>query len=108
MNTIYKFMQECRTFFVATVDADQPRVRPFGAVCVYEGKLYICANNQKKVSQQIKANPKIEISAVAADGRWLRLSAQAYADDGLFEVYYLANATGTICSFDGSNEVHTF
>ena len=131
METIYHFLKDCQTFYLATADGDQPRVRPFGAVCIYNGKLYICANNQKLVSKQMKTNPKIEISTASADGRWLRLTAEtvthddrgarqamldAYpniqqmykADDGFFEVYYLKNATGVICSFDGKNEMHTF
>jgi uncharacterized pyridoxamine 5'-phosphate oxidase family protein len=131
METIYQFIKDCQTFYLATMDGDQPRVRPFGAVCIYDGKLYICANNQKLVSKQIKANPKIEISTAAGDGRWLRLTAEAItddnrdarqamldahpgiqqmykADDRLFEVYYLKNATGVICSFEGKKETHTF
>ena len=131
MQTIYQFMKDCQTFYLATMDGDQPRVRPFGAVNIYDEKLYICANNQKLVSKQMKANPKIEISTTAEDGRWLRLTAEAVADDnreacqamldaypsiqqmykaddGLFEVYCLKNAMGVICSFDGNNETHTF
>jgi uncharacterized pyridoxamine 5'-phosphate oxidase family protein len=131
MNEIYKFLQECQTFYLATVDNGSPRVRPFGAVCIYEGKVYICTNNQKPVFKQMKENPKIEISGMDKDGSWLRLSADAIqddkrgarqamldatpgiqsmytADDGLFEVFYLKNATGSIHSFSGSNEEYEF
>ena len=131
MQTIYQFMKECQTFYLATMDGDQPRVRPFGAVCIYDGKMYICANNQKPVSKQMKVNPKVEIRAASGDGRWLRLTAEALADDNrdarqamldeypsiqqmykaddrLFEVYHIKNATGVICSFDSNNETHTF
>ena len=131
MEAILQFLKDCKTFYIATMDGDQPRVRPFGAVCSIGGKLYICANNKKLVAQQIRANPKIEISATSEDRRWLRLTAEAIvddrreareamldalpnlrnmysADDGLYEVYYLRNATGVINSFGGENEVHTF
>jgi uncharacterized pyridoxamine 5'-phosphate oxidase family protein len=124
-------MKDCQIFYLATMDGNQPRVRPFGAVCIYDGKLYICANNQKLVSKQMKVNPKVEISTTSQDGRWLRLTAEAVADDnrdarqamldahpniqqmykaddGLFEVYRIQNAKGVICSFDGKNETHTF
>jgi len=131
MKTIHKFLQDNQTFYLATIDGDQPRVRPFGAVCLFEEKLYICTNNQKAVYRQMKANPKIEISAAAQNGSWLRLSAKAIADDnpaarqamldavpsiqgmykaddGIFEVLYLKNATGLICDFDGKAEKHEF
>jgi uncharacterized pyridoxamine 5'-phosphate oxidase family protein len=131
MQTIIKFLQENSPFYIATIDGSQPRVRPFGAVCAINNKMYICCNNKKEVFKQMKANPKIEISATAKDGSWLRLTAEAVqddnqaarqsmldaapdlknmykADDGLFEVFYLKNAAGVISSFDGKNEKHTF
>jgi len=132
METIAQFLKNSQTFYLATDDNGQPRVRPFGAVCVFNGRLYFCFNNKKAVFAQIKANPKIEISATAASGdKWLRLSAEAVvhespearrfmldalpalqgmysADDGLFEVFYLQNAVGVIQSFGGEAETHTF
>jgi uncharacterized pyridoxamine 5'-phosphate oxidase family protein len=132
MQTIQKFLQDNTPFYIATIDGAQPRVRPFGAVNLLNGKLYICCNNTKPVFKQMKANSKIEISATTKEGnRWLRLTAEAVhddsqsarqamldatpnlknmykADDGLFEVFYLKNATGVIQSFDGLNEKHTF
>lgn len=130
METIVKFLRDCGTFYLATMDGDQPRVRPFGAVSVYEGKLYICTNSTKPVSAQLKQNPKIEISGTI-EGTWLRLAAVARlddragakaqmleenpslkgmysADDGIFEVYYLENATANILSFSGRNDTVTF
>ena len=106
---------------MATVDGDQPRVRPFGAVCEFEGKFYLVTNNTKDVYKQMLANPKIEISGMA-DNKWIRLSAEAVRDDrrearkamldaneglrnmyneddGKVEVLYLKNATAVICSF---------
>jgi len=132
MDTIVKFLQDCKVFYVATAENDQPRVRPFGAVCVYDGRLYIGTHNQKPVSKQMKTNPKIEISAMSPDGdTWLRLTSEAVAhdcrearqamldavpsiqsmynaDDGLFEVFYLQNASGSICTFGSQPDVHTF
>ena len=75
MDEILAYLKNCGTFYLATTEGDQPRVRPFGAVCAFEGKLYICTNNRKKVYHQMLENPKVEISA-ADKGSWLRLSAE--------------------------------
>ena len=61
MNEVVKYLQKCGTFYLATVEGDQPHVRPFGAVCEFEGKLYIVTNNKKKVYNQMKANGKVEM-----------------------------------------------
>ena len=121
MKEVLEFLQKAGTFYVATVDGDQPRVRPFGAVCEFEGKLYLVTNNTKDVYKQMLANPKLEISGMA-DDKWIRLSAEAVRDDrrearkamldanegmrsmyneddGKVEVLYLKNATAAICSF---------
>ena len=63
MERVVKFLKEAGTYYLATVDGDQPRVRPFGTVNVFEGKLYIQTGKVKDVSKQIHANPKVEISA---------------------------------------------
>lgn len=132
METTAQFLKDCQTFYLATAEENgQPHVRPFGAVCVFEGKLYIVTNNQKKVFAQMLKNPKIEISGMA-NGKWIRLEAEAVhdprleareamlednkdslsrmysADDGLMEVFSLKNATATICSFTDEPEVHKF
>ena len=62
MNDVVKYLQECGTFFLATVEGDQPHVRPFGAVCEFEGKLYIVTNNKKDVYNQMKVNGKVNIN----------------------------------------------
>ena len=121
MESAYEFLKECGVFYLATVEDDQPRVRPFGAVCVFEDKLYIITNNQKDVYKQIQTNSKVEISGMAK-GKWIRLAAEAVRDDrvearkamldanpslrsmykeddGLMEVLILQNAKGAICSF---------
>ena len=130
MQTVVDFLKECETFYLATVEGDQPRVRPFGAVIVFEGKMYICTNKTKAVSAQMKNNAKIEISGTVK-GDWLRLTAtaalddrqevrqamlEAYpsltrmysADDGIFEVYAIENASAVIRSFAGRNDCCEF
>ncbi|WP_054697722.1 pyridoxamine 5'-phosphate oxidase family protein [Syntrophomonas palmitatica] len=121
MQEVYEFLKKCGTYFIATMDGDQPRVRPFGTVEIFENKLYIQTGKVKNVSKQIKANPKIEICALA-DGKWIRIEAVAVeddriepkqhmldaypqlksmyaADDDNTQVLYLTNATATIASF---------
>ena len=131
MKEVLDYLKACGTFYLATNEGDQPRVRPFGAVCEFEGKLYITTNNKKNVFAQLKKNPKVEISAMNK-GTWIRLEAEAVhddrreareammednkavlskmysVDDGIFEVLYLKNATATICSFTGEPKVIKF
>lgn len=126
MNKAAQFLKDCGTFFLATDDEGQPRVRPFGAVAEFEGKTYISTNNTKKCYKQMLKNAKIEISGVLG-GKWIRITGEAVADsrreakqamleenpllkkmysldDGIFEVLYLNNATATIYSFTGEPE----
>ncbi len=121
MQRVYDFLKKCGTYYLATTEGDQPRVRPFGTVDIFEGKLYFQTGKIKPVANQLKANPKIEISGMA-DGKWIRLTAEAVLDDnvpaqehmleaypelkGLYkpgdgntEVYYLKNARALLCSF---------
>ena len=121
MKKAYDFLKACGVFYLATADGDQPRVRPFGAVAVFEEKLYLITGNGKQVFKQLTADPKIEISGMAG-GEWIRLSAAAVRDerreakaamleqnpdlramysedDGVMEVFYLKNAEASICSF---------
>ena len=130
MKETLEFLKKAGTFYLATMDGDQPRVRPFGAVCEFEGKLYLVTNNKKDVYKQIMANPKIEISGMA-DGKWIRLSGEAVQDprreakkamldanpglrgmynedDGIVEVLYLRNAAAVFCSFTDAPVTHTF
>lgn len=131
MKEVLDYLKACGTFYLATNEGDQPRVRPFGAVSEFEGKLYIATNNKKDVFAQMKKNPKVEISGMNK-GTWIRLEAEAISDDrrearaammddnkaslskmyavddGIFEVLYLKNATATICSFTGDPKVIKF
>jgi len=121
MKQVYEFLKKAEVYYLATVDGDQPRVRPFGTIDLFEDKLYIQTGKVKPVADQMKANPKVEISAMA-EGKWIRIEAEAVLDeniaaqehmldaypnlkamyqpgDGNTEVYYLKNATAQICSF---------
>ena len=80
MEEVYEFLKKCGTFYIATMDGDQPRVRPFGVVNIFEGKLYIQTGKSKNVSKQMQANPKVEISAFM-DGTWIRLEGTVVRDD---------------------------
>ena len=124
MESVVKFLKEAGTYYLATVDGDQPRVRPFGTINVFEGKIYIQTGKIKDVSKQLHANPKAEICAFK-DGEWIRVSGElieddriearqsmldAYpslqgmykADDGNTEVLYFKDATATFYSFGGA------
>ena len=75
MEQVAKFLKEADTYYLATVEGDQPRVRPFGTAHIFEGKLYIQTGKSKAVSKQIHANPKVEICAFK-DGEWLRVAGE--------------------------------
>ena len=127
---VCQFLKDANTYYLATVDGDQPRVRPFGTAHIFEKKLYIQTGKSKDVAQQILANPKVEISGMAA-GKWIRLSGKLVLDDR-FEakksmldaypslqsmysaedentaVFYFEDATATFCSFTDAPETVTF
>ncbi len=130
MKRVEQFLKDAGTYYLATTEGDQPRVRPFGTIHLFEGKLYIQTGKVKNVSKQIHANPKVEICAFK-DGEWLRIAGElveddrrearqsmldAYpalqqmysVDDGNTEVFYLKNATATFSSFTKEPEIVTF
>lgn len=80
MQEVYDFLKKAETYYLATVDGDQPRVRPFGTVDIFDGKLYIQTGKKKDVAKQLAANPKAEICAFK-DGKWLRVSGELVEDD---------------------------
>lgn len=121
MNEVLKYLQDCGTFYLATAENDQPHVRPFGAVCEFEGKLYIVTNNQKDVYNQMKVNGKVEISGMNKD-TWIRLKgvvkedtrrearvamldaneslrSMYSVDDNLMTVFAFESGVATSCSF---------
>ncbi len=130
MNEVYDFLKSAQTYYLATVEGDQPRVRPFGTVDIFEDKLYIQTGKIKSVSKQLHANPKAEICAFK-DGTWLRvagelisddrveakahmlagypeLQAMYSAEDGNTEVFYFKNATATFSSFTAAPRTVNF
>lgn len=80
MQRVCDFLKTAGTYYLATVEGDQPRVRPFGTVHIFEGKLYIQTGRLKPVAQQLAANPKAEICAFK-DGSWLRVAGELVEDD---------------------------
>lgn len=130
MKKVYDFLKSAETYYLATVEGDQPRVRPFGTVNIFEDKLYIQTGKIKPVSKQIAANPKVELCAFK-DGTWLRLSGELVEDDrieakkamldaypelrgmynendGNTQILYFKNATATFSSFSAPSETETF
>lgn len=77
---VYQFLNQAETYYLATVDGDQPRVRPFGTALLREGKLYIQTGKGKDVTKQIARNPKVELCAFR-DGTWLRVAGELVDDD---------------------------
>ena len=130
MQEVYRFLKEAGTYYLATVEGQQPRVRPFGTVNIFEGRLYIQTGKRKDVARQIAENPRVEICAFR-DGTWLRLSGElvederiqakaamldAYPDlramydenDDNTEVLYFKNATAVFSSFTAPPRTITF
>ena len=77
---VYDFLNDAETYYLATVDGDQPRVRPFGTVLLSDGKIYIQTGKSKDVSKQLAANPKAEICAFK-NGEWIRVAGELVNDD---------------------------
>lgn len=80
MEEVRNFLKEAGAYFLATMDGDQPRVRPFGTAEIFEGHLYIETAKKKDVFKQIEKNNKVEICALK-DGKWLRVTGNLIIDD---------------------------
>ena len=80
MNEVYDFLKKCGTYYLATIEGNEPRVRPFGTVNIFEDKLYIQTGKSKSVYKQIEANSNVEICAFD-DGKWIRVTGALKADD---------------------------
>ena len=125
---IVRILRQAKTFFFATVDGDQPRVRPFNAVVEFEDKVYFYTNNHKTAFKQMMNTPKIELCAQISEDRWIRVSGKVVfdyrpeakramieanpelkkmysEDDKIFEVFYLSNMAAQIHSLHASPEV---
>ena len=130
LERIIEFLDDAQTYYLATVEGDQPRVRPFGTALVYNDKLYIQTGKIKAVSRQISANPKVELCAFK-DGKWLRISGKLVndntrevktlmlekmpvlrnmynEDDGNMQMLYFKDATVTFSSFSSAPETFKF
>ena len=130
MEEVVKFLKNANTYYLATVEGDQPRVRPFGTAHIFEGKLYIQTGKVKEVSKQLHVNPKAEICAFKG-GEWIRIAGELVeddrrearqsmlddypglkkmysADDGNTEVFYFKNATATVSTFNHEPKVIKF
>ena len=126
MERVCNFLKDAGTYYLATVEGDQPRVRPFGTAHIFEGRLYIQTGKIKPVSRQLLENPKAEICAFH-NGTWLRVAGELVEDDrvearksmldaypslrkmydendGNTQVFYFKNATATFCSFTAEPE----
>lgn len=95
MERIYNFLKEAETYFIATVDGDQPRVRPFGTIDIYNGKLGIQTGKKKDFFKQVMANPKVELCAFKG-GEWLRLCGEVYADDSIEAAEHMLDSYPTL------------
>lgn len=130
MQQVYNFLKSCGTYYIATVEGDQPRVRPFGTINLFENKLYIQTGHVKPFAHQIEANPKVEICAFNGK-EWIRVSGvlvedprteakksmlDAYPElrsmydenDGNTAVYYIKDSKATISSFTAKPEEISF
>ena len=130
MKRVLDFLKKAEVYYLATVEDDQPRVRPFGTINEFEGKLYIQTGKVKPTSKQLAANPLAEICAFK-DGAWIRVACELIEDDrfeakksmldaypnlrhmydendGNTQVLYMQNATATISSFGGAPVVIEF
>ena len=130
MEKVCQFLKDAGTYFLATVEGDQPRVRPFGTAHIFEDRLYIQTGKVKPVSKQLAANPKAEICAFK-DGTWLRLAGTLVEDDrtearksmldaypqlramydendGNTQVLYFKDATAVFSSFTAPERVIKF
>ena len=126
LSKVLTFLDDAQTYYLATAEGDQPRVRPFGTALVYNDKLYIQTGKVKAVSKQLAVNPKAEICAFK-DGKWIRITGELVEDDtrevktlmlekmpilrhmyneddGNMQMLYFKNAKVVFASFGGAPE----
>ena len=131
MNEILKFITDAKTFYIATVDGNKPKVRPFGFAMEHEGKLYFCTSSQKDVYKQLTSNPYFEACTMSEKGQWIRLKGKAIFDSSLeakakafkilpsltniykstdnpiFQVFYIEEGEATLYSFSDAPRIIT-
>lgn len=126
MKRVYEFLKKAGVFFVATEEGSEPKVRPFGFTMIYNNRLYFCTNSQKPVYRQLQKNPHVEICACIGT-EWVRIKGSAVfdqdleakknvfitdpsmnglykAEDEIFRIFYISNASATFCSMDGTSD----
>lgn len=123
MTTVYQFLKSCGTYYLATIEGEQPRVRPFGSYAVYNDRLYIETAHYKEVSKQIDRHPLVEICAFDNQSRWVRIACRLVDDPSVeakrafleqqpelrdmgydehgdkMAIYYMQDATATFYSY---------
>ncbi len=126
MQEIINFLNDCKVFFIATVDGDTPKVRPFGFVMEFEGKMFFCTAKPKPCCKQMQANPKVEICACNQSMEWVRVCGNVVFSDNAaakakcfevmpmlkqvykgpenpdFAVFYIDNGSAEFCSMTGA------
>ena len=130
MVRVCNFLKEAGVYYLATLEEDQPRVRPFGTAHIFEGKLYIQTGKVKPTSRQLLDNPKAEICAFH-NGTWVRIAGQLVEDDrvearksmldaypnlrnmydendGNTQVFYFKHGVATFSSFTAAPEIVEF
>ncbi|MGV8980074.1 pyridoxamine 5'-phosphate oxidase family protein [Clostridium sp.] len=129
MNEILKFITDAKIFYIATVEGDKPKVRPFGFSMEHQGKIYFCTSNDKNVYKQLASNPYFELCAMSENGQWMRLQGKAIFDSSIeakakafeimpslsqsyktpenpiFEVFYIEEGTATLYSFSDAPRI---
>ncbi|WP_213950925.1 pyridoxamine 5'-phosphate oxidase family protein [Tepidanaerobacter syntrophicus] len=124
MEELVKILNDAPEFFIATVNGDKPRIRPFGFAMYFKEKLYLCTGNHKNVYKELRLNPNIQICVMISDEKWLRISSKVAFDESIeakekafaispnlaeiygmptnerFEVFYLTEVTASIYEMD--------
>ena len=106
MEEVCEFLKKCGTFYLATTEGDQPRVRPFGVVNIFEGKLYIQTGKVKNVSKQMQKNPKVEICGFT-EGKWVRLEGKVVRDDRIEAKKSMLDANPVLMSLYSAEDDNT-
>ncbi|MBQ1448355.1 MAG: pyridoxamine 5'-phosphate oxidase family protein [Erysipelotrichaceae bacterium] len=106
MERICQFLKDAKTYYLATVEGDQPRVRPFGTAHLFEGRLYIQTGKAKDVFKQIEANPKVEICAMNG-GEWIRIAGELVVDDRIEAKKSMLDAYPNLRSMYDENDDNT-
>lgn len=108
MEGVYYFLKDCGEYYLATVEGDQPRVRPFGTAAIYENRLYIQTGKRKDVAKQMAVNPKVEICAFNKEtGVWLRISATVVPDERIEAKEFMLNEYPSLKSMYSATDDNT-